>query len=478
MQNIWNYVSNFGTKREKEQLSRRTIVLTNQMNFVVFITMLLLLIYTLIGQRLTHNILSYGTLRVALTLILSFLNLVIARYGYTKISRLSLIFLPSIVFLLGPTLIGYVQEEEFTYYPYVVIGISIIPQLLVHPHKEKFIYWFSLSYYFLLVIFIDRIMVHFGKPELVESYMNSYPIVERINTFYLYYKIAQIALFLFINAGIFYLRLINFRFEAELSSKNSELNVQNKELKEQKDEIERQKDELISKEINTWQKLVKIISHEIVNSAIPITNLAGMTAQMLEDESGIVQKPEKIGEEVTDDIHHSLRIIESRTQGLINFVKATKSLTDIPKPNLRKISVGNLFERIFILFKAKFKEKGVKFEKEVMPPDLFIEADLELIEQVIINLFQNALEAMQETSDPHLSIIGKNDSGHVQISISDNGIGISDEVLERIFLPFYSTKANSSGIGLSLSQQIMMLHHARIEVSSTINKGATFTMIF
>jgi signal transduction histidine kinase len=273
--------------------------------------------------------------------------------------------------------------------------------------------------------------------------------------------------------------MLNFHFEEELNDKNSELDLQNIELKAQKDEIERQKDELVSKEISTWQKLVNIISHEIVNSAIPITNLAGMTAQMLEDESGVVQKPEKIGEDVTEDIHYSLRIIESRTQGLINFVKATKSLTEIPKPNLRKIYLRDLFERVFILYKAKFKETGVKFEKEVFPTDLTIEADLELIEQVIINLFQNALDAMLETADPKLSIIAaKNESDHVQISISDNGKGISDDVLERIFLPFYSTKANNSGIGLSLSQQIMLLHHARLEVSSTINKGTTFTMTF
>ncbi len=206
-----------------------------------------------------------------------------------------------------------------------------------------------------------------------------------------------LGLFLFINASIYYLRLLNFHFEEELNNKNKELDLQNIELKDQKDEIERQKDELVSKEISTWQKLVNIMSHEIVNSAIPITNLAGMTAQMLEDESGVVQKPEKIGEEVTDDIHHSLRIIESRTQGLINFVKATKSLTDIPKPNLRKIFLHDLFERITILYRARFKEAGIKFESEINPRDLYIEADLELIEQVIINLIQNALEAMQDT---------------------------------------------------------------------------------
>jgi signal transduction histidine kinase len=479
MQNIWKYISNLGINEAGKQLNRRTIVLVNQLNFVLLISMFLLLVTTIVTQGITDMVVSTGTLRVAWTLLLSLLNLLIARYGLNNLSRLSLIFLPSVVFLLVPTLIGYVQEEDFTYYPYVVIGTSIIPQMLVHPYKEKFLYWFSLSYLFLLTIFIDRIMIMLGKPGMVEPGMNSYPIVDRINTFYPFYKIAQIALFLFINANIYYLRLLNFRFEDELKNKNNALDLQNIELKAQKDEIERQKDELISKEISTWQKLVNIITHEIVNSTIPITNLAGMTAQMLEDESGVVQKPKKIGEDVIEDIHHSLRIIESRTKGLISFIKATKSLTDIPKPNLRKILLRDLFERISTLYKAKFKETGVKFEMEIVPTDLSIEADMELIEQVIINIFQNALEAMQETSTPRLSITARiNESDHVQISISDTGKGISDEVLERIFLPFYSTKANNSGIGLSLSQQIMMLHHARLEVSSAVNRGTTFIMIF
>ncbi len=423
------------------------------------------------GFSSTNDTIYYGTLRVAILLIVNSLNLILARFGFTRLSRLSLIYLPPIVFLLGPTLIGYVEEESYTYYPYVLICASIIPQLLLHPKKEKFLFWFSLAYYFVLAIFIDKIMVQFET--------TSFPIVDRINTFYPFYKIAHIGLFLFINFSIYYLRMLNFHFEEELNHKNNELDLQNIELKAQKEEIERQKDELVSKEISTWQKLVSIISHEIVNSAIPITNLAGMTAQMLEDESGVVQKPEKIGEEVTEDIHHSLKIIESRTLGLINFVKATKSLTDIPKPNLRKILLCDLFERITTLYKAKFKETGVQFEKQIIPPDLYLEADLELIEQVIINLIQNALDAMQDTSDPKLTIIAReNESDHVQISITDNGKGISDEVLERIFLPFYSTKANNSGIGLSLSQQIMMLHHGRLEVSSGIKKGAIFIMVF
>jgi signal transduction histidine kinase len=472
MRKIWDFISNLGTDKENPHLNKRTIVLSNQLNFIMFAATLLLLITTLIVGFITNSgEPNYSTLRIAATVVLCLINLVIASLGYTTLSRLSLIYFPSVIFLVAPTLLGYIEEESYTYYPYVAIGISIIPQLVLHPVREKFHFWFSLSYFFVLVIFLDLIMVRTSA--------DKFPIVDRINTFYPYYKIAIIGLFLFINANIYYLRKLNIRFEEQLNTRNNELDLQNKELKKQKDEIEKQKDELISKEISTWQKLIKIISHEILNSAIPITNLAGMTSQMLEDESGAVLKPEQIGEEVTGDIHQGLKIIESRTRALINLVKATKSLTQIPRPNFRKIILQELFERISILYQAKFRESHVRFEKLITPPDLYIEADLELIEQVIINLIQNALEAMRETPDPLISIVAlRNDSGQIQISISDNGTGIGDDVIERIFLPFYSTKANSSGIGLSLSQQIMMLHHARLEVGSGLNNGASFTMIF
>jgi signal transduction histidine kinase len=479
MQKLWNYISNLGIASGNDQWSRRTIVLSNQLNFVMFSSMLFLLLTILILNMSTGYTVSFGTLRVANLLIINILNLVIARFGFTRLSKLSLIYLPPVVFLLGPTLIGYVEEEGYTYYPYVLICISIIPQLLLHPKKEKFQYWVALAYYFVLVIVIDKVMVEFDKTSIELFGTAGYPIVERINTFYPFYKIAQIGLFLFTNASIFYLRMLNFRFEEELTIKNRELDLQNIELKEQKDEIERQKDELISKEISTWQKLVNIISHEIVNSAIPITNLAGISAQMLEDETGAVLKPEKIGEETTGDIHHSLKVIESRTKGLINFVDATKSLTHIPKPNIRRIQVSELIKRITTLYNGKFKEAAIQFEKQIIPPDLCIDADLELIEQVLINLIKNAVEAMEESSNPLLIVTAlKNESGQVTISVSDNGKGINEDMVEQIFLPFYSTKPNNSGIGLSLSQQIMMLHNGRLEVISGLKEGATFVMIF
>ncbi len=471
MKKIWNYVSNLGIREDEDELTRRTIMLSNKLNFVMLVSMVLLFAAVVPVMLLTHDPMSYGTLRVAILLGFTVLNLVIAALGLPKLSRLLLIFIPPVIFLLGPTFIGYVEEESYTYYPYILVCTSVIPQMLLHPKNEKFLFWLSMTYYFVLVLSIDWLMVQYET--------NQFPIVDRINTFYPFYKIAQITLFMFINACIFYLRSLNFRFEDQLQRKNHELHMQNLELINQKNEIERQKDELVSKETSTWHKLVNIISHEIVNSAIPITNLAGMSGQMLEDESGAVLKPAKISEEAIEDIHHGLRIIESRTKALIKFVSSTKSLTQIPKPAIRQISVSELFDRVTTLFQPRFKEKGIQFEKKITPSELTVDADLELIETVIINIIQNAMEAMEEMPDPKLSFLAeKGELNQVQISISDSGKGISDDVQERIFLPFYSTKPNNSGIGLSLSQQIMMLHKARLEVTSQPGKGATFTMIF
>jgi signal transduction histidine kinase len=471
MKKIWNFISNLGVRENDSEMARRTIMLSNKLNFVMLGSMVLLLTISVPLMVLTNDPLSYGTLRVAILLGFNLLNLILAGFGFTRLSKVLLILMPPVIFLLGPTFIGYVEEESYTYYPYVLICASIIPQLLLHPKNERFLFWLFMTYYFVLVLFIDWLMVHFQTIQ--------FPIVDRINTFYAFYKIAHVFLFIFINACIYYLQMLNFRFEDELYTKNRELDIQNLELINQKNEIERQKDELVRKETSTWHKLVNIISHEILNSAIPITNLAGMSSQLLEDESGTTLKPAKIGEEAIEDIHHGLKIIESRTQALINFVTSTKSLTQIPKPIIRRIIISDLFDRVIILFQSRFIEKGIHYEKQITPPGITIEADLELVENVIINLIQNALEAMEDIQNPRLSFVAeKSNSNQVQISISDNGKGIKNEDVERIFLPYYSTKPNNSGIGLSLSQQIMMQHNGRLEVKSQTGEGATFTMIF
>lgn len=233
MQGIWNYISNLGTTDRSSIYRKRSIVLGNQLNFIMLVTMFLLLVVTISIQLLTNDSIYLGTLRIGVLAFVTFLNLVAARFRLIQISISSLVFMPPIVFLLGPTLIGYVEEESFTYYPYVLIATSIIPQLLFFPDKQKFLYWFSIGYYFILVCFIDLIMIRFGSER--------FPIIDRIAGFYLYYKVAQIGVFIFIFSCIYYLRKQNMRFEKTVYDNNKTLRIQNMELSDQREQILTQK---------------------------------------------------------------------------------------------------------------------------------------------------------------------------------------------------------------------------------------------
>ncbi len=243
----WRYFSGLGTNYADKLLVVRSNVLSNQLNFVFFGTMFFLLIITVSIQLITHDSMSIGTLRVAAMLLVSFLNLVLAYFRYHQISKYSLIFLPPLIFLLMPILIGYVEEEGYTYNPYLLIAVSIIPQLILSSEKEKFIYWVSMAYYFLLVLFIDVLMVHFQK--------ESFPIVERLHIFYPYYKLAHIGVFVFVNVSIYHLRKVNFRFEDRFNEKNQILDFQNRELKAQGEKILNQKNIIEQKSRDIFESI-------------------------------------------------------------------------------------------------------------------------------------------------------------------------------------------------------------------------------
>jgi len=239
------------------------------------------------------------------------------------------------------------------------------------------------------------------------------------------------------------------------------------------------KPELDEQEVDSWQKLVRVLTHEITNSTIPITNMISVAREFLVDTKGKPKKIPGLSNEEISDLIESLTIAESRSKGLVNFVQTTKSLTRIPEPSFREIEVKDLFTRIKDLFKKELELSNIELKTLIKPPDLVLIADLELIEQVLINLTRNAFEAMKEITNPLLELsAGKNEAGRISINLRDNGHGIEKENLSQIFVPFYSTRKNGSGIGLSLSRQIMKLHKGRIEVESEPGKGSCFTLEF
>ncbi len=239
------------------------------------------------------------------------------------------------------------------------------------------------------------------------------------------------------------------------------------------------KSELDEQEVDSWQKLVRVLTHEITNSTIPITNMVSFAREFLVDDKGKPKKIPGLSKEEISDLVESLTVAETRSKGLVNFVQKTKSLTRMPEPSFREIKVIDLFVRIKDLFKKDLELSNTELQIKHTVPEIVINADLELIEQVLINLIKNALEALTETQNPRIEIsASQSQAGTVKIRVQDNGMGIRKENLDQIFAPFYSTKKDGSGIGLSLSRQIMKLHKGRIEVESGQSEGTCFILEF
>lgn len=236
--------------------------------------------------------------------------------------------------------------------------------------------------------------------------------------------------------------------------------------------------ELEEKEMEAWQNLVRVLTHEIMNSVTPISSLAGtMEAEISDHVRSHVSQPLK--EDQLNDIHLSLQTISKRSENLIQFVKEFRSLTHIPKPRPLSFLVCTLLDEITMLYKKELTEKSIALKVDIDPPDLTIVADRGLIEQVLINLVKNAIQAFDDGADKTITLQASyGEKMRPVISVKDNGTGIDPEALEKIFIPFFTTKKTGSGIGLSLSRQIMRQHQGSLTVKSTVGEGTEFFLRF
>ncbi len=236
--------------------------------------------------------------------------------------------------------------------------------------------------------------------------------------------------------------------------------------------------ELEEKEMEAWQNLVRVLTHEIMNSVTPISSLAGIVEEDLK--SRIDEQTERPLTKVElEDMYLSLQTINRRSGGLIRFVKEFKNLTHIPKPKLVEIPVKELLEELAHLHKKELADHAITITIKLNPENLYISADKTMIEQVLINLLKNAIQAFDEQPDKEIFLTAySNEKGRAVISVKDNGAGIDADALEKIFIPFFSTKKSGSGIGLSLSKQIMRQHEGSITVKSTLGEGTEFLLRF
>ena len=234
--------------------------------------------------------------------------------------------------------------------------------------------------------------------------------------------------------------------------------------------------ELEQGEMEAWQKLIKVITHEILNSVSPITLLS----------SGLINIFEKNGQQIPlnkleeNNIKESLtglKVIQNRSKSLSAFVDDYRTSMQIPAPTFESVSVQEIFKSMAVLFKEELDQKNIDFTWSASENDS-LQADKKLIEQVLINLINNSIYFTQKNKKPQIKLAIQTENQQTKIWVSDNGSGIEPEIIEQIFIPFFSTKEKGSGIGLSLSRQIMRMHNGNISVQSKNNEGSTFTLNF
>jgi two-component system nitrogen regulation sensor histidine kinase NtrY len=238
------------------------------------------------------------------------------------------------------------------------------------------------------------------------------------------------------------------------------------------------KNELDEKELESWMKLIRVLMHEIMNSITPITSLSESLSHIYNAEGHPV-KPDQVTDKTIATTLQGLNVIREQGKGLMTFVESYRKLTRLPEPDKKLFKVADLLSRVKILYNSLEKGSGIDLSFSLKNPDISIFADENLISHVLINLIKNALEANEGNSDCKIRIeAGIDNDNHPEICVIDNGPGISEENIEEIFIPFFTTRQKGSGIGLSVSKQIMRLHGGNLKVKSIPNKETIFCLSF
>ena len=225
-------------------------------------------------------------------------------------------------------------------------------------------------------------------------------------------------------------------------------------------------------EAKAWQKLLSVMTHEIMNSVAPISSLAATLKKRVSHSEESTANPDKA------DLELGLETIQRRSEGLLKFAETYRNLNKILTPNLEEVYIRDIFENLITLMQPTLDQKHISLDVILREPKLSASLDVNLVEQVLINLLVNATEAVKDKPDARIALSASERNKRLSIRVSDNGQGIEADLLDKIFIPFFSTKKSGSGIGLSLCKQIMLLHKGHIQVQSKVGEGTVFELVF
>ena len=236
--------------------------------------------------------------------------------------------------------------------------------------------------------------------------------------------------------------------------------------------------ELDVTQAQAWQDLVRVLTHEIMNSITPVTSLATTASDVMDD---VIEKSEN-NEPIADDLvdlRDAVHTVARRSDSLMQFVHSYRQLTRLAPPEKKRVRIAELFDSVVQLAEAEWSGSNQFISLNTEPTQLDVYADRDLLEPVLLNLLRNALQATKDVARPAIALRGRlNRRGNVVIELSDNGPGIPDELAKKIFVPFFTTKEEGSGVGLALARQVMTAHSGFIRVGQSQSGGAKFTLTF
>jgi two-component system, NtrC family, nitrogen regulation sensor histidine kinase NtrY len=227
-------------------------------------------------------------------------------------------------------------------------------------------------------------------------------------------------------------------------------------------------------EAQAWRKLLSVMTHEIMNSIAPISSLA----ETLKKNVAAINSEKRVVDSSYEDLELGIETIRKRSEGLLKFAETYRNLNKISTLNLQTVYVRDMFENLYQLMHPTLEEKNIELDIILKDPNIQLKADTHLIEQALINLIVNAIDALKEAKEAKIQLSAVSANGKTIIKVMDNGTGIAPDILDNIFIPFFSTRKTGSGIGLSLCKQIMMLHKGQIQVQSTERVGTVFSLQF
>ena len=466
MRELWQKISYLGLKDKENNLDLRLVILTNRLNFVMGILLIILFLFAvIIATQRKFPAFGLNNLSILLQVGVCLLVFLLSFKSRHNLSRFIISNFPVFVIFVLPVSLGVVEEENFFYFPYVIIVFGFLSQLLINIKNEKAVYLTSILGYGIMLVSAEPFMIKMGSKGLI--------IPGILEDFYIFNKSIQVSIYAFLSLSLYYIKGLNYKIEKELSKKNIKLDQQNEELQTIIENLKITQQQLVqSAKMASLGTLTSGIAHEINN---PLNYILG-GVDILKSSLRRLLKKIKINEEtspILDDLGlSSSMVIEGaeRTSSIVNSLMSfsTRGESKIQKTDINKVVVDSiLFLRSRIPRDVNvIEDYKVKKKVYVYP---------EKMHQVFLSIIDNAIFATIHFTDDVAKVIelksyeeNYNDRERAVIEIYNTGEHIQKDHLSRIFDPFFTTKEPDQGMGLGLSEAFNLLkeHNGEIAIKN------------